>query len=97
MKHTFLLSAVFSPGSTHRSREALPDGLAQFLGIKIGQTAVEKQHLPEPFLQMNEGFRSSASLLDATGRRAQRFENALTYDSAGAGYQDLAGIVRRDR
>jgi hypothetical protein len=32
--------------------------MAQFLSVEVGQAAIEKEHLPETALQMNQGFSS---------------------------------------
>ena len=79
------------------SRKAPLDGLAQFLGIKVGQAAIEKEYLPRAALQLHEGFGASAGLCHAADWRTQTFENALAHHVAGAGHQDAVGIVGRNR
>ena len=61
------------------SGEALAHGVAQFLGVEVGQAAVEKEHLPEAALQMDQGFGSSRGLFEAAGGRTQTFEHALAH------------------
>jgi len=51
------------------SRKPLPHDLAQFLGIEVGQAAIEKDYLPETALQMDQGFGSSAGLFEVAGGR----------------------------
>jgi len=50
------------------SRISLPHGVAQFLGVKVGQVAIENEHLPTPALQMDQSFGSAAGLLEAPDR-----------------------------
>ncbi len=43
----------------------LPHRPAQFLGVKIGQAAIQKKHLPAATFQVEQRFRSSCCLLKA--------------------------------
>jgi hypothetical protein len=43
--------------------------VAQFLGVKVGQVAIENEHLPTPALQMDQSFGSAAGLLEAPDGR----------------------------
>jgi hypothetical protein len=79
------------------SRKALPNGVAQLLGVQVRQTAIEKEHLPETALQMDQSFGSPTNLFETAGGGMQTFEDALAYHVAGAGHQDVVSIVVRDR
>jgi len=68
--------------------------VAQFLGVKVGQVAIENEHLPTPALQMDQSFGSAAGLLEAPDRGTQTFEDAPAHDGTGAGHQDVLSIAR---
>jgi hypothetical protein len=53
----------FDPG------KALANGLAEFLGVEVGEAAVEKEYLPGSALQPDESLGTAHSLLAAANRR----------------------------
>jgi len=67
-----------------------------FLGVEVGEAAIEKEHLPEAGLQMDQGFGSSGGLFEAADRRTQTFEDVLAHHCAGTGHQNVVSIVVRD-
>ena len=75
------------------SRIALPHGLAQFLGVEVGQPAIEKKHLPEATFQVDQRFGPSCGLFETASRGTQTFEDALTHYRAGTGHQNVISIV----
>jgi hypothetical protein len=64
------------------------DSVAEFLGVEVGQAAIEKEHLPKAALQMDQGLGSSGGLLKTAGGRTQTFEHALTHYRTGTGHQE---------